>query len=68
MIDDIRQTIISEQLRQGLTCAELARRMGCAPPAVHRALRDGHDMRISMAQRFADALGCRWIMDERVDE
>lgn len=51
--------LLNEMLRQGVTAAELARRLGTTPQSVQRIIRLGHTTKIdTLAQAFS-ALGRR---------
>jgi transcriptional regulator with XRE-family HTH domain len=52
----IRQTILDELARQGLSQAELARRLGLPQQNLNRALQPGHDPRLSLIERICQAL------------
>lgn len=51
---------IKEVLRKhGITQEEIANRLGINRVSVNRLLNDKNDMRVSTAEKFAAAIGCR---------
>lgn len=45
--------------RYGITQDEIAKRLGINRVSVNRLLNDKNDMRVSTAEKFAAAIGCR---------
>lgn len=45
--------------RYGITQDEIAKRLGINRVSVNRLLNDKNDMRVSTAEKFATAIGCR---------
>lgn len=62
---------IKEVLRKhGITQEEIANRLGINRVSVNRLLNDKNDMRVSTAEKFAAAIGCRVgeLFEEEKDE
>lgn len=55
--------------RYGITQDEVATRLGINRVSVSRLLSDKNDMRVSTAQKFADAIGCKVaeLFEEQTD-
>lgn len=55
--------------RYGITQDEVATRLGINRVSVNRLLSDKNDMRVSTAQKFADAIGCKVaeLFEEQTD-
>lgn len=55
--------------RYGITQDEIATRLGINRVSVSRLLSDKNDMRVSTAQKFADAIGCKIaeLFEEQTD-
>ena len=55
--------------RYGITQDEIATRLGINRVSVSRLLSDKNDMRVSTAQKFADAIGCKVaeLFEEQTD-
>ncbi len=55
--------------RYGITQDEIATRLGINRVSVNRLLSDKNDMRVSTAQKFADAIGCKVaeLFEEQTD-
>jgi transcriptional regulator with XRE-family HTH domain len=56
----VRREIRAELAERGMTRAELATLIGCAPSRVSRLLGGDTAMRLQDADAIADALGMRW--------
>ena len=55
--------------RYGITQEEIAKRLDINRVSVNRLLSDKNDMRVSTAQKFADAIGCKVaeLFEEQTD-
>ena len=55
--------------RYGITQEDVATKLGINRVSVNRLLSDKNDMRVSTAQKFADAIGCKVseLFEEQTD-
>lgn len=55
--------------RYGITQKDVATKLGINRVSVNRLLSDKNDMRVSTAQKFADAIGCKVaeLFEEKTD-
>lgn len=55
--------------RYGITQEDVATKLGINRVSVNRLLSDKNDMRVSTAQKFADAIGCKVaeLVEEQTD-